>query len=89
MPPETPSPSLVSLGRRLRLLRVLNGWSQEVLAEMCGMHRTYICSLEKGRCNLRFGTLEKLAAALGLSVSELLDERDMKVAPRGMVARRR
>ena len=78
MSPETPSPSLVSLGRRVRVLRFLNGWSQEVLAEMCGVHRTYICSVEKGRCNLSLRRLEKLAAAFGLSVSELLDEGDLR-----------
>ncbi|HLQ24891.1 MAG TPA: helix-turn-helix transcriptional regulator [Acidiferrobacterales bacterium] len=35
-----------TLAHKVRLLRFLRGWSQEVLAETSGLHRTYISSIE-------------------------------------------
>lgn len=60
------------LARNLRLLRFLRGWSQENLAAASGLHRTYISSLERGKCNASLDNVEKLASAFGLAVHELL-----------------
>ncbi len=62
------------LARRMRLLRASRGWSQETLAELSGLHRTYISGIERGSRNIGIDTLEKLAAAFGLTLAELLDE---------------
>ena len=60
------------LATRLRLLRAVNGWSQETLAELAGLHRTYISSIENEERNVGIDNIERLAQAFGLSASELL-----------------
>jgi transcriptional regulator with XRE-family HTH domain len=59
------------LGRRIRELRAARGWSQEDFAEVCGVHRTYVGHLERGEKNVSFGTLVRVAEALGVKLSEL------------------
>lgn len=49
--------------------------SQEELADMCDLHRTYVGSVERGERNVTLSTLETLAATLGVSIPELLTER--------------
>lgn len=61
------------LAANLRCLRHSLGWSQEQLAEHCGLHRTYIGAIERGERNISLDTLERLAGALQLPVSALLD----------------
>tara|TARA_R110002094_G_scaffold57631_2_gene68764 strand:+ start:799 stop:1008 length:210 start_codon:yes stop_codon:yes gene_type:complete len=59
-------------GARLRKLREAQGWSQEELADRAGLHRTYISSVERGVRNPTITVLAKIAAALGVSLAELL-----------------
>ena len=47
-------------------------WSQETLGFEAGLHRTYISQIEKGKSNVSIDNIEKLAHALGLTVSDLL-----------------
>lgn len=71
--PRTPSPSLTAiLAANLRAFRKSRGLSQEQLAELCGLHRTYIGSVERQERNVTLSTLEVLAETLGVSVPELL-----------------
>ncbi len=65
------------LARRLRRLRVARGWSQEVLAELSGLHRTYISDIEQGQRNIGLDNVERLARILDIPVSELLKEEDV------------
>ena len=58
-------------GARVRQLRNERGWSQEAFADLCGLHRTYIGSVERGEQNLSLVNIEKLAATLGVSLAEL------------------
>ena len=60
------------LGRKLRLLRFVRGWSQEDLSEASGLHRTYISSVERANCNVSLDNIEKLADAFGRPVHDLL-----------------
>jgi transcriptional regulator with XRE-family HTH domain len=48
------------------------GLSQEELADVCGLHRTYVGSVERGERNVTLSTLEVFATALGVSVTDLL-----------------
>ena len=65
-------PELMDYGKRLRQLRDERGLTQERLAELAGLERTYISQAEQGRRNTTVITLQKLAAALGVDVTELL-----------------
>ena len=48
--------------------------TQEELAEKAGIHRTYLADIERGKRNLALINIERLAAALTLSLSELFRE---------------
>lgn len=60
-----------ALGRRIRQLRKLKGWSQEYLADEAGMHRTYMWGIEQGVRNPSVRHLSQIADALGVSVAAL------------------
>ena len=74
--PRTPSSSLrATLATNVRSYRKDNGLSQEELADLCELHRTYIGSVEREERNVSLSTLEVLAQALSVSVQELLTPR--------------
>jgi transcriptional regulator with XRE-family HTH domain len=50
--------------------------SQEELADVCGLHRTYVGSVERGERNVTLSSLETIAKALGVSVVDLLTPED-------------
>lgn len=58
-------------GRKIQQLRREKGWSQEKLAELTGLHRTYIGSVERGERNISLWNIAKLAHALEVEISEL------------------
>jgi transcriptional regulator with XRE-family HTH domain len=55
------------------------GLSQESLAERAGLHWTYVSGIERGRRNPGLNTLTALAAALRMSLAELV--KDLERAP--------
>lgn len=55
--------------RRLRLEREL---SQELLAEMANLHRTYVGSVERGERNVSIDNMENIANALKVNLREML-----------------
>ena len=59
------------LAKKIRLLRAERGWSQEVLAELAGLHRNYIGHVERMEVNVGLD-LEKIARAFEIPVHELL-----------------
>lgn len=67
---------LATLAKNVRNLRVKNGMSQELLAEKCGLHRTYIGSIERGERNATLGTLEVLAETFNVSIAQLLNNNE-------------
>jgi transcriptional regulator with XRE-family HTH domain len=48
------------------------GYSQEAFADHCGVHRTFMGTIERGETNLSFKNLARLADALGITFSQLL-----------------
>jgi transcriptional regulator with XRE-family HTH domain len=61
-----------TVGRNLRRLRLDRGLSQEVFAEMLGVHRTYMGGVERGERNLTLRSLERIADRLGVDPRVLL-----------------
>jgi transcriptional regulator with XRE-family HTH domain len=61
------------LGKQVRELRKARGWTQEKLEEHSGLDRTYISDIERGIRNPSVRSLEKLAKALKVKVSDLTD----------------
>ncbi len=56
---------------RIRQLRKRKKLSQEEFADVCGLHRTYIGSVERGERNLTLESIETIAKALRVSIAEL------------------
>ncbi len=61
------------LGKRIRARREELGLSQEQLADMASMDRTYVGGIERGERNPSLKNLARLASALQLSLSKLLE----------------
>jgi transcriptional regulator with XRE-family HTH domain len=63
--------ALVLLGRTVREIREHRGLTQQQLADLCGFHRTFIISIEKGRQNVSVSTLIRLATGLRVLPADL------------------
>lgn len=63
---------LLKFGKRLRELRTQTGISQEAFAGRCGLDRTYISGIERGKRNVSLRNMDRIAKALGISLAELL-----------------
>ena len=63
---------LKNFGDRVRALRLELGVSQEKLAFDCGLDRTYISSIERGKRNVSLINIHKLAEALSVGSADLL-----------------
>lgn len=60
------------LAANLRSARNGLGLSQEALADLAGLHRTYVGSVERGERNISIDNIERLASALERDVVDLL-----------------
>lgn len=63
---------LHAVGHAIRLAREQAGLTQEELSERAGLHAVSLSKIERGRMEARLLTLDALAQALSLSVSQLL-----------------
>ncbi|NJN94665.1 MAG: helix-turn-helix transcriptional regulator [Anaerolineales bacterium] len=64
---------LLKLGQNIRQLRLSKGLSQEKLAELADLHRTYIGGVERGERNISLLNLIRLARVLEVPVTELVE----------------
>lgn len=64
---------LVNFGENLRKIRLKNNLSQDSLALIADMDRSYLGSVERGEHNLSLNNIHKLAEALGVSPAEFFD----------------
>ncbi len=64
---------LSRFGQRIRALRTSRELSQEALADICGLHRTYIGAIERGERNVSHLNIVRIARSLSMTPSELLD----------------
>jgi ribosome-binding protein aMBF1 (putative translation factor) len=65
---------VVRFGQRVRELRKKRGLSQETFAAECGLDRTYISGIERGKRNVSLLNIEVLAKSFGVSIAELMKE---------------
>ena len=61
-------------GNRIKELRKQKGFSQEKLANLADIDRTYLPTIEKGERNVSIEVVERLAKALDVKVKDLFDE---------------
>jgi transcriptional regulator with XRE-family HTH domain len=63
---------LTALGQRIRELRLKQGYSQEAFADRCGVHRTFMGTIERGESNVSFQNLVKVSKALDITLAQLV-----------------
>ena len=70
------------VGARIKELREAKGITQESLADLCNLHRTYIGLIERGQRSLSLATVEVIAGSLGVPVVELFTGAGQPPPPR-------
>ncbi|HEY9775556.1 MAG TPA: helix-turn-helix transcriptional regulator [Planktothrix sp.] len=74
-----PDEFLIALGEVIHERRIHLGRSQQELADLAGVHRTYISDIERGARNLTVTTVSRLAEALDVTPSRLFRLADDKL----------
>jgi transcriptional regulator with XRE-family HTH domain len=73
MPPQDEHEIKNRFGSRVKELRQKKGLSQESLAHVCGLDRTYVGSVERGERNISLLNIHLIARALGIPVKDLFN----------------
>ncbi|MGH9838789.1 MAG: helix-turn-helix domain-containing protein [Blastocatellia bacterium] len=60
----------------IKRIRLAKGISQEALADLAGLHRTYVGAVERGERNITLINANRIAEALGVRLSDCLRERN-------------
>ena len=71
---KTKSSARRIFAENLRKARLAKKLSQEDLAELSGLHRTYVGSVERAERNVSIDNMERLSAAVSVSLPDLLKE---------------
>lgn len=64
---------LVQFGQRVRQMREAKGLSQEQFADLCGLDRTYISGIERGKRNVALRNIQVIAKTMDVSISRLFE----------------
>ncbi|MCI0501322.1 MAG: helix-turn-helix domain-containing protein [Epsilonproteobacteria bacterium] len=67
------------IGKRIKELRALKGFSQEELAARADIDRTYVNSVENGKRNISIVNIEKIAKALKTDLAVFFDEQNIRL----------
>lgn len=67
---------LIEFGKVVRDFRREKGLSQEALADIAGLHRTYIGMIERAEKNITLLNIEKIANALEIDISNFFDSKN-------------
>ncbi|HEY84097.1 MAG TPA: helix-turn-helix transcriptional regulator [Chloroflexi bacterium] len=67
---------LSRFGQRVRKERLERGYSQEKLADLAHLHRTYIGMIERAEKNITLENIAKIAKALDIKIADLLQTVD-------------
>lgn len=70
---KTKDHAVVQFGLNIKVFRKALGISQEELASLAGLHRTYIGMIERGEKNITLINIIKLSQALGVTACELME----------------
>lgn len=62
-----------NFGKRVRELRQVKNLSQEELADMCGLHRTFIGRVERGETNITLINILRITIALNIKLSDFFN----------------
>jgi len=71
---KTVEEMLTSIGRRIQSFRKEAGLSQQQLAGLSKLDRSYVSAVEHGKQNVSFATLKNLSDALNVNIVELIDD---------------
>jgi transcriptional regulator with XRE-family HTH domain len=64
----------ITVGNNIKKERQKKRLSQESLAELAGLHRTYIGIIERAERNITITSLEKITKALNINISDIFNE---------------
>jgi transcriptional regulator with XRE-family HTH domain len=64
------------LSGNIKHYRKMKRISQQGLADICGLHRTYISDLENAKCNPTLSVLLMISHCLGVKLQDLLKENE-------------
>ncbi|WP_050636644.1 helix-turn-helix domain-containing protein [Candidatus Stoquefichus sp. SB1] len=68
----------IAFGKRVKELRLQKGISQEKLANIAGVDRTYMTQVENGKRNISIENVRKICIALNVSISDFFDVNYLK-----------
>jgi SOS-response transcriptional repressor LexA len=72
---------MVTIGKRIRDMRKARGWTQDELEQRSGISRNFISLVENNRKGISVASIERIAEALGISISQLLRDDDHRPIP--------
>lgn len=67
-----------AFGRAVRFARQRKSWSQEELAQAAGLDRSHLSHIERGQRDAGLGVQERIATALGLTLTELIAQAEQE-----------
>lgn len=66
--------TLIAFGKNVKKHRLEKKLSQEDLAHLCNLHRTYIGMIERAEKNITLLNIKKISDALEISINKLMED---------------